>query len=62
MDSQEFYELAKELWGIHWATILANKFDVRVKSVKRWASGKNEIPVAAVEFLLFQKEKRRDQQ
>lgn len=62
MESQEFYELAKELWGTHWATILANKFDVRVKSVKRWASGKNEIPEAVVLFLLFQKERQENQQ
>lgn len=54
MTSEEFYQLAKKLWGDEWATVLAHKFEVRPKSVKRWANGKNEIPEAVVLFIQFQ--------
>ncbi len=57
MQAHEFSQLSYEIWGSEWASILADKFEVRTKSVKRWANGVNPIPPAVIEFLLFQKAK-----
>ena len=53
MQPDDFYDLVVELWGDNWAVILANKFDVRPKSVRRWASGENPIPEAVIAFVQF---------
>jgi hypothetical protein len=57
MQAHEFSQLSYEIWGEAWPSILADKFDIKTKSVKRWANGINPIPQAVIEFLLFQKAK-----
>lgn len=62
MQPDDFYDLVRELWGDNWAVILANKFDVRPKSVRRWASGSSPIPEAVVAFVQFFQQRNGDAQ
>jgi hypothetical protein len=62
MQAHDFSQLGYEIWGDEWASILAEKFEVRTKSVKRWANGVNPIPQVVIEFLLFQKAKKESAQ
>lgn len=54
----ELSQLSEDLWGQQWASVLADKFEVKTKSVKRWANGTNQIPQAVIEFVLFHKAKK----